>query len=315
MVKDNQTRVTEFLLLGFPDLHVFRIPAFLLLMVIYLMTVAGNLLIIMLVATTMDVHFQSAMYVFLAHLSLCDILISTNVAPKTLQVMLIGRCPISAAGCVIQLYIFGASAMIECSLLTVMSYDRYLAICAPLHYASIMNSTLPHYLVSWCWTLGFVSAFIPIALVLQLVFCGPNVIDHFFCDVAPLLQCSCSDTSIVEILVSILATLVVLLQLIFVVVTYICIFASILRISSSNGRQKAFSTCSSHLAVVSIYYGSLVTLYLAPSRGYSLELNKSLSFLNTLMTPLFNPIIYNLRSKEIRTGVRKGIIRLFANLK
>ncbi|KAM4675900.1 olfactory receptor 11A1-like [Discoglossus pictus] len=245
------------------------------------------------------------MYFFLSHLSLSDILISTNIAPKTLQVILSGRGSMSVEDCMIQLYFFGASAIIECCLLTVMSYDRYLAICKPLHYTSIMKLRLPSYLVTWSWMTGFVLSGISHSLILELNFCGPNVIDHFFCDLAPILDLSCSDTSIVQIEISIVATVMGLIQFLFVIVTYICIFTSILQIPSTTGRQKTFSTCSSHLAVVCTFYGTLVILYVSPSRGYSLNLNKALSFLNTVVTPLFNPIIYSLRNKEIRETLRK----------
>ncbi|XP_073479959.1 olfactory receptor 5P64-like [Aquarana catesbeiana] len=245
------------------------------------------------------------MYFFLSHLSLCDIMISTNVGPKTLQVILTSRCNISSLSCEIQLYVFGASALIECCLLTVMSYDRYLAICNPLHYSIIMKHRLPQFLATLCWVAGFLLALITEILVVELDFCGPNTIDHFFCDLAPLLNLSCSDTKQVEIHVSITVIGIVMSQLIFVIVTYICIFTSILQISSIASRQKVFSTCSSHLTVVSTYYGTLITLYVAPSRGYSLNLNKLLSLFNTIITPLFNPIIYTLRNKEIRIALSK----------
>ncbi|KAM4749316.1 olfactory receptor 5G9-like [Rhinophrynus dorsalis] len=251
------------------------------------------------------------MYFFLCHLSLCDILISSNVSPNTLQVIMAGRCPISVSACLTQLYFFGASAIIECCLLTVMSYDRYLAICNPLHYMSIMNYNVPCYLVLWPWMAGFLLSLMTDVFVFELTFCGPNIIDHFFCDLAPMLELSCSNTSAVEIEVSIVVIVVVISQLLFVVVTYICIFISILQISSTSGRQKAFSTCSSHLAVVSMYYGTLITLYVAPSRGYSLTMNKILSLLNTVVTPLFNTIIYSLRNKEIRTVASKRMLRSY----
>ncbi|KAM4749322.1 olfactory receptor 10A7-like [Rhinophrynus dorsalis] len=242
MLQENQTMVTEFLLLGFQNIHNFRIPLFLLLIIIYVATTAGNSLIISL--TTTSLSLQSPMYFFLSHLSLCDILVSTNVTPKTLQVIIKGPSVISAGGWLTQLYFFGASAVMQCCLLTVMSYDCYLAICKPLRYVSIMNIRLPHYLVIWSWMVGFVQSFITTIFVLHLQFCGPNVIDHFFCDFAPLLQLSCSDTSVVQIEVSIAAMVISLLQFLFIIGTYICIFTSILQISS----KIVFSSVSiSHL--------------------------------------------------------------------
>ncbi|XP_075433828.1 olfactory receptor 11L1-like [Ascaphus truei] len=302
----NQTMVKEFLLLGFQNLHTFKILVFVLLIIIYVATVVANLLIIALISTSHQL--QSPMYFFLSHLSLSDVLICTNIAPFTLQVILADGSPISASGCITQLHFFSSSAIIECCLLTVMSYDRYLAICDPLHYTSIMNHRLPYYLVIWSWMTGFVTSLINTVFILQLQFCGPNVIDHFFCDLAPLLELSCSDISLVEMLISIEAILIGVLPFIFVIVSYSCIFITILRIPSTTGRQKAFSTCSVHLAVVFTYYGTLIVIYVAPSRGKSLNLNKVLSLLNTMMTPLFNPIIYSLRNKEIRTAIRKLIL-------
>ncbi|XP_056424989.1 olfactory receptor 11L1-like [Hyla sarda] len=301
----NQTTVFEFILLGFPDLHTFWLFVFLLLLVVYVVTLLGNVLIIGLVSSTS--RLQSPMYIFLTHLSLCDILISTNVGPNTLRVIIWGQCPISALSCDTQLYFFGASALIECMLLAVMSYDRYLAICDPMHYTAIMSQNLPHCLASICWMFGFLLSMITEILIFQLDFCGPNLIDHFFCDLAPLLQLSCSDTKSVEVQVSITVIAIVMSQLLFVVGTYICIFSSILQISSINGRQKVFSTCSSHLIVVSTYYGTLITLYLAPSRRYSVNLNKILSLFNTIVTPLCNPLIYSLRNKDIKMTIGKTI--------
>ncbi|KAG9468646.1 hypothetical protein GDO78_022282 [Eleutherodactylus coqui] len=301
----NQTTVYEFILLGFPDLHTFWLLVFLILLVVYMVTMLGNILIIGLVSSTSQL--QSPMYIFLTHLSLCDILISTNVGPNTLRVTVLGQCYISALSCDMQLYFFGSLAITECTLLTVMSYDRYLAICDPLHYTAIMNQTLPHCLAMTCWLVGFLLSMITEILIFQLDFCGPNIIDHFFCDLAPVLQLSCSDTKSVEILVSISVIAVVFTQLLFVIGTYICIFISILQISSTSGRQKIFSTCSSHLMIVSTYYGTLIILYVAPSRGYSLNLNKMLSLINTIVTPLFNPIIYSLRNKDIKIAISKNI--------
>ncbi|XP_018415301.1 PREDICTED: olfactory receptor 154-like [Nanorana parkeri] len=245
------------------------------------------------------------MYFFLSHLSFCDIMISTNVSPNALQVILIGLCHIPALSCHAQLYFFGATVITECCLLSVMSYDRYLAICDPLHYSSIMKHPLPQFLASLCWIVGFTLSMITQVLILELDFCGPNVIDHFFCDLAPVLELACSDTKKVEIHVSITVFIIGISQFLFVVVTYICIFTSILQMSSVSGQQKTFSTCSSHLAVVSTFYGTLITLYMAPTRGYSLNLNKALSLLNTVITPLFKPIIYSLRNTEIRNAVHK----------
>ncbi|XP_053575521.1 olfactory receptor 6C1-like [Bombina bombina] len=300
MHKDNHTTVTEFILLGFHNLHNFQIVIFLLLTIMFTATIAANVLIIAIV--TANHQFQSPMYIFLSHLSLSDIIISANIAPKALQVILLGKSTIPLGDCITQLYFFGASAILECCLLSVMSYDRYLAICKPLHYTTIMNIILLRYLIVWCWLAGFIFTWIIQIFIIRLNFCGPNIIDHFFCDLVPLLELSCSDTSIVQIEASITAMVISLFQLFFVMATYICIFNSILKTSTTR-RQKAFSTCSSHLAVVCTYYGTIVIIYVSPSKGHSLNFNKALSFLNTAVTPLFNPIVYTLRNKEIRETI------------
>ncbi|XP_040198070.1 olfactory receptor 6F1-like [Rana temporaria] len=299
----NQTEVVEFVILGFSDLHLFQIPVFLLFTMIYIATVAGNILLIVLVLFSHPLH--SPMYFFLSHLSACDVLISTNVVPNALQTLLNGFTYMSVHRCFVQLYFFGASAIIECCLLSVMSYDRYLAICNPLRYSSIMAFRLHYYLATWSWSMGFMVAIITIFLLLEVKFCGPNVIDHFFCDLSPLLGISCSDSSAVEIAVSLVAGIVGLLQFLFVFVTYICIFNAILRISTESGRKRAFSTCSAHLSVVCTYYGSLISVNIVPSKGYSLNIKKALSVLNTVLTPLFNPIIYSLRNKDIQEALRQ----------
>ncbi|XP_073511088.1 olfactory receptor 6F1-like [Phyllobates terribilis] len=274
---------------------------------VYTTTLAGNTLIIGLILISHPLHCP--MYFFLSHLSACDILISTNVLPNTLKVLLSSGIYISIQSCFTQLYFFGASAIVECCLLTVMSYDRYLAICNPLRYSSIMNIRLPYFLAAWSWTMGLVVALINYCFLLEIQFCGSNIIDHFFCDLPPLLKISCSDSSVIELVVSILAIVLGILQCVFVIISYVFIFNSILRISSSAGRCKAFSTCSSHLSVVCIYYGSLIAINIAPSQDYSFNLKKVLSLLNTVVTPLFNPIIYSLRNKDIQEAIFRVMFR------
>ncbi|MEE6505980.1 hypothetical protein FKM82_007435, partial [Ascaphus truei] len=247
--------VREVQLLGFPDLHSLKILVFSLLLIVYIVTVTGNVLIIGLVTTSQQLH--SPMYFFLGHLSLSDILIITNIVPQMLQVILEEGAIIPLTSCITQ-FINGASASAECFLLSVMSYDRYLAICNPLHYTSIMGISLCYILATLCWLLGFMLSLIGTWLVCELQLCGPDVINHFYCEFDPLLELSCSDTSIVEIAVFVLAIPILLIPFLFVLLTYVYISLTILRIPSTTGKQKAFSTCSSHLAVVCVYYGTLI---------------------------------------------------------
>ncbi|MEE6508998.1 hypothetical protein FKM82_023762 [Ascaphus truei] len=300
---ENQTRVTEFLLLGFKDLQSLRIPIFCLFLGIYIMTLTGNLLIIVLVSTSHKLH--SPMYFFLSHLSLTDIFITATIVPNMLHGILGEGATISFNGCITQFFFFAVSATSECFLLTMMSYDRYLAICHPLRYTSIMDIRLQYHLVFWSWFLGFIITLTIATQIGMFQFCGSNVIDHVFCDFDPLLELSCTDTSVFNLEEVVLSVPITAFSFIFIIVTYVSIFLTILRIPSTSGRQKAFSTCSSHLIVVSSYYGTLITIYQVPSRGHSVNFKKVLSLLYIVVTPLFNPIIYSLRSQEIRAAFRK----------
>ncbi|XP_072254943.1 olfactory receptor 8A1-like [Pyxicephalus adspersus] len=294
----NHSAVSKFILLGFQDLHSFRIPFFCLLLEVYIVTMIGNVLIILLICKS---HlFRFPMYFFLIHLSICELMFVTNIVPNMLNVTLNGGSLISVPECFTQFYIFGSCTACECYLLSVMSYDRYLAICNPLRYNAIMNLKLCLHLAAWSWSLGFFFVLITLVLLCKLEFCEFKVIDHFYCDLSPILALSCSNTFYVEMETFLLTIVIVLLPFVFVIVTYICICVTILGISTASGRQKAFSTCSSHLAVVCSYYGSLISIYLTPSGGHNLNVNKALSLLYTVITPLFNPIIYSLRNQEIR---------------
>ncbi|KAM4749261.1 olfactory receptor 6X1-like [Rhinophrynus dorsalis] len=247
------------------------------------------------------------MYFFLCHLSLCDIFLSTSIVPNLLSTLLRDSSTMSVVGCLSQFFISGYFTTIECFLLTVMSYDRYLAICNPLHYISIMSMQLRIYLVMCSLFLGFLLCLTYIIPISFMEFCGCNVIDYIYCDLTPLLEVSCSDTYILEVEAMVLSTPVILGPFLFIISTYVRIVFAILKISSSTGRQKAFSTCSSHLTVVSTYYGILTTKYVVPSKGQSLHLNKVITMLCTAVTPLLNPIIYSLRNKEIKTVLKKWI--------
>ncbi|XP_066442044.1 olfactory receptor 11L1-like [Eleutherodactylus coqui] len=300
----NQTRVTEFILLGFGNLHSFRIVFFILFLIIYLSTVLGNLLIILLVST--NVQLQSPMYYFLCHLSFCDLVISTNIVPNLLGTVLSRGKKITFIDCITQLYFYSGIIIAECFLLSVMSYDRYLAICNPLRYSSIMDLKCQIFLSLWPWLLGSVLNLSAIFHISNFNFCNDNTIDHFYCDLLPLQQLSCSDTTLVELEAFLYSMPLFILPCGFIIITYVYIFHTIVKIPSTTGKQKAFSTCSSHLIVVGTFYGTLITKYMIPSKEHSLLINKIISLLHTVFTPLFNPVIYSLRNKDIKTTLKKS---------
>ncbi|KAM4038631.1 putative olfactory receptor 1F12P [Anomaloglossus baeobatrachus] len=303
MNDSNQTGISEILLLGFDSIHNLKGFLFSLFLLIYIGILTGNLLIISLV--THDHRFRTPMYFFLSMLSSFEILSTTNIVPKMLSIIIKDGDTISFAACLIQFYIFSASTNSECFLLTVMSYDRYLAICNPLRYISIMDFRLQLSLVFWPWLVGFLITLIITVLVSKLKFCGPNVIDHFFCDLSPILELSCSDTSLVELQAVLFSVPVILFPFIFIIVTYVLISFTIFRITSSMGRKKAFSTCSAHLVLVCTYYGTLISVYFFPLKDGSANTSKVVSLLYILVTPLLNPIIYTLRNREILQALHK----------
>ncbi|XP_078525086.1 olfactory receptor 11A1-like [Lissotriton helveticus] len=299
---ENTTDAPRFLVLGFqihPELKFFL---FLLFLSIYLLTVVGNTLILTTVAANNTLH--SPMYFFLGNLSSLEICFTTNTAPTMLGGFLSSTITVSLSGCVVQLHTLGWLTCTECVLLTLMAYDRYLAICYPLHYGSLMSETVCLTLVLCIWSSGFLAAMIISILIYQLDFPHQPQIDHFICDFVPLLKAACSDVSLPEMFRLVASFTVTLIPCFFIMTSYVCIISTILKIPLATGRHKAFSTCSSHLLVVAMYFGTLIALYVAPSTGNSLTLNKALSLLYTVATPLFNPIIYTLRNKEIREGLR-----------
>ncbi|XP_075131746.1 olfactory receptor 11L1-like [Leptodactylus fuscus] len=307
MQENNQTVVNEFFLLGFQSNKLSTMFLFCLLLVVYFGTICGNLLIITLVSTSKILH--TPMYFFISQLSISDILLTTDIVPNMLHILLNNGGTITFIGCIVQFYFFCVSETSECLLLAVMSYDRYVAICNPLRYTSIMTWTHCLKLVTICWLLGFTIILSDNVSVSMLDFCGPNVIDHFFCDLVPLLSISCSDTFVVQLEIYLLSFPVAIIPSIIIIVSYVNIVSTILRIPSSTGRQKAFSTCSSHLIVVSIFYGTLFSVYVFPTRGQLSSISKDLSLLYTVFTPFINPIIYSLRNKDIKKAVQEVIVK------
>ncbi|XP_075128483.1 olfactory receptor 1468-like [Leptodactylus fuscus] len=297
----NRTEVNGFFLLGFQIVHHLRISLFCLLLVVYWGTICGNLLIITLVSTSKILH--TPMYFFISQLSISDILVTTDIVPNLLHILLNNGAAITLFGCITQLYFYSSSESLECVFLTVMSYDRYVAICNPLRYTSIMTRVHCVILTIICWLLGLSTGLMHFITTVKLKFCGSYVIDHVFCDLIPLIELSCSDTFISQLEIYVLGIPILLTPTTIIVVSYTSIVRAVLRIPSSTGRQKVFSTCSSHLIVVSIFYGTIFSVYIPPIKGQTSTMNKILSLLYTVFTPFVNPIIYSLRNKDIKKAI------------
>ncbi|KAM9312238.1 olfactory receptor 10A7-like [Gastrophryne carolinensis] len=300
-----RNNVTTIILLGFHNIGKCNALLFTFIFMIYYMTICGNFLIITLVFYSKSL--RTPMYFFLTQLSIADIMLTTDISPNMLHIVLYKRTSISFSGCITQSYFFIASEASECFLLMVMSYDRYLAICSPLHYTSIMTQTLCNKLAFASWLLGCCTSLELTRGICQLLFCGPNIIDHYFCDFIPLLELSCSDTSMLQLEDIFLSIPVVITPFVFIVISYMNIVLSILNISSFTGRLKAFSTCSSHLTVVSLFYGTLIVMYILPNEGHSRIISTAMSMLYTVFTPFLNPLIYSLRNKDIKDALRHAI--------
>ncbi|XP_077327817.1 olfactory receptor 1468-like [Lithobates pipiens] len=277
---------------------VYNLLLFTLVLIIYIVTICGNFLIIMLVYFSKTLH--SPMYFFLSQLCLSDIILTTDISPNMLNIVLHERTSISFSGCIFQYCVYSIIEIFECYHLTVMSYDRYLAICSPLHYVSIMKQSLCIKLIIASWLLSCSITIIFALGICELEFCGPNVIDYFYCDINPLMELSCSDTSKVQMEATLFSFPVLILPFLLIVVSYACIVVTLLKIPSFSGRLKSFSTCSSHLTVVFIFYGTLIAMYLIPKEGQSRTTSNIMSLLYTVFTPFVNPFIYSLRNKDIK---------------
>ncbi|XP_077688748.1 olfactory receptor 11A1-like [Eretmochelys imbricata] len=303
----NQTAIMEFILLGFGDLPELQTLLFLIFLVIYIATMAGNILIVALVVA--DQHLHTPMYFFLGNLSCLETCYSSTILPRLLASLLTGDRNISVPGCITQFHFFGSLVTTECSLLAAMSYDRYLDICKPLHYGTLMNVQLSLQLAAGSWISGFLICTIFTCVISQLIFCCPNEMDHFFCDFTSLIQLSCSNTSQITPLTYIFSFLGAVSPFLLTLASYICIIATILGIPSTTGRQKAFSTCSSHLIVVALFYGTIMIVYMLPKSGTWRALNKVFSVCYTVLTPLANPLIYSLRNREVQEALRNAVRR------
>ncbi|XP_053218451.1 olfactory receptor 1361-like [Podarcis raffonei] len=301
--EENQTATIEFILLGFGNLPELQPLLFVLFLIVFIMSLTGNLLIVLLIVADQQLH--TPMYFFLGNLSGMETCYSLIILPKMLANLIIGERTISVRGCIAQFYFFGLCAGIETYLLAAMSYDRYLAICRPLHYSTIMRRRFCVHLMAATWINSLLANLIVIIMMAQLSFCGPNVIDHYFCDFIPIVKLSCSDTSMVEITALFFNFNFNVAPFLLTLTSYVCIIATILKIPSTTGRKKAFSTCSSHLIVVCIFYGTLIIVYMLPDSPTLRGLNKVFSIFYTILNPLVNPLIYSLRNQEVHKALRR----------
>ncbi|XP_037690350.1 olfactory receptor 11H4-like isoform X2 [Choloepus didactylus] len=302
MNKSATQTVTEFVLLGFPGCWQIQLFLFSLLLVVYVLTLLGNGAIIC--AVRWDPRLHTPMYLLLGNFAFLEIWYVSSTVPNMLGNILSKTKAISFYGCFLQFYFFFSLGTTECLFLAVMAYDRYLAICRPLHYPTIMTGWLCSMLMSLCWLTGFLGYPIPIFFISQLPFCGPNIIDHFLCDMAPLMALSCAPAPITEFIFYTQTSLVLSFTVLYILRSYTLLLRAVFQIPSAAGRQKAFSTCGSHLVVVSLFYGTVMVMYVSPTYGISALMQKIITLVYSVMTPLFNPLIYSLRNKDMKLALR-----------
>ena len=300
---ENQTWVTEFILLGFPLSPSMQMLLFGLFSLFYVLTLLGNGVILGLIS--LDPRLHTPMYFFLSHLAIADMAYACSTVPQMLANLLSPAKPISFAGCITQTFLFLTFAITECLLLMVMSYDRYVAICHPLRYSVIMSWRVCVMLVVTSWTIGVLLSLVHLVLLMPLPFCMAQKIDHFFCEIMAVLKLACADTHINELMVLAGAVSVLVGPFSSVIISYVCIFHAILRLQSGEGQSKAFSTCSSHLCVVGLFYGTAIIMYVGPRYGDSKDGKKYLLLFHSLFNPMLNPLIYSLRNKEVKAALKR----------
>ncbi|XP_075062034.1 olfactory receptor 5AP2-like [Mixophyes fleayi] len=294
----NHTSFSEFFLIGLIDDPKLNLLFFCIFLAMYLMTIMGNMCMIILICYSTNLH--NPMYFFLGHLSFSDLCYSSVITPKLLNNLLSNHMVISFKGCATQLFFFGLFVGTECFLVTVMAYDRYLAICNPLLYIITMSRTLKIQLVGTAYSGGLLTSIIHTICTFRLSFCRSNKVNHFFCDIPPLLKLSCSNTFMSELFMFLLSSILGTFSVIVILVSYAKIISSIMRMHSLEGRQKAFSTCSSHLTVVALFFGTAIFEYARPISSYSVQKDKVISLVYTVVIPMLNPIIYSLRNTQVK---------------
>ncbi|XP_062053493.1 olfactory receptor 5P1-like [Lepus europaeus] len=304
----NHSTVTEFILMGLTEDPTLCVIFFVMFLGIYVVTLVGNASIITLIRSCS--HLHAPMYLFLSHLAFVDIGITTSVTPIMLMGFLGHGIVLPVIGCEAQLSSMVMFGTAECFLLAAMAYDRYVAICSPLFYSTHMSLGVCTVFMAASYLGGCVNASMFTSSSLSIFFCGPNQIDHFFCDFSPLLKVSCSDVSITEIIPSISSGSIIVVTVFVIAVSYIYILITILKMRSTEGRRKAFSTCTSHLTAVTLYYGTITFIYVMPKSSYSLDQNKVISVFYTVVIPMLNPLIYSLRNRDVKEALRKKIVKI-----
>ncbi|XP_004462430.1 olfactory receptor 13F1-like [Dasypus novemcinctus] len=307
MVKTNWTVISNFIFLGFTPYPKVEITIFVLCLLMYLITLLGNIILISI--SILDSRLHTPMYFFLSNLSLLDIWYTSSALTPMLANFISGGNTISFSGCAAQMYFSLAMGSTECVLLSMMAYDRYVAICHPLRYPVIMNRVVCVQIAAGSWMTGCLTALVESVSVLQLSLCGNSIINHFTCEILAILKLVCVDTSMVEFLMLVISILLLPMPLLLICISYAFILFNILRISSVDGRSKAFSTCAAHLTVVVLFYGTALSMYLKPSVVDSQEIDKFMALLYVVVTPMLNPIIYSLRNKEVKAAVKNLLIR------
>nr|XP_034379438.1 olfactory receptor 5B3-like [Arvicanthis niloticus] len=303
VTKMNRTEVTQFLLIGLTDDPGLQLPLFITFLLIYTITVVGNLGMILLIV--LDSRLHSPMYIFLGNLSLVDFCYSSAVTPTVMSGLLIGNNVMSYNDCAVQMFCFTTFASVENYLLASMAYDRYVAVCKPLYYTTTMTMGVCLWLVIGCYVLGFLNASIYTGDAFSLSFCESNVVHHFFCDIPAVMVLSCSDRHINEMILVYVVSFNIFFAIIIILLSYMFIFLTILRIHTASGHRKAVSTCASHFTAVSIFYGTVIFMYLQPSSSHSMDKAKIASVFYTMVIPMLNPMVYSLRNKEVKNALLK----------
>uniref|UniRef100_A0A8D1VWN5 G-protein coupled receptors family 1 profile domain-containing protein n=1 Tax=Sus scrofa TaxID=9823 RepID=A0A8D1VWN5_PIG len=304
MQRKNLTEVTEFIFLGFSRFHEHQITLFVVFLILYTLTLAGNAIIVTIIH--MDRHLHTPMYFFLSMLASSETMYTLVIIPRMLTGLIAQNQPISLAGCTTQMFFFVTLAINNCFLLTVMGYDRYVAICNPLRYMVIMSKRVCVQLMCGAFGIGLAMAAVQVTSIFTLPFCH-RVVGHFFCDILPVMKLSCTDTTINEIINFVVSLFVILVPMGLVFISYVLIISTILKIASAEGRKKAFATCASHLTVVIVHYGCASIAYLKPKSENSVEQDLLLSVTYTIVTPLLNPVVYSLRNKEVKEALCRAV--------